>query len=127
MLFLFVLQFHGIRDVQSLKNIRMRNMNRIIIGQLNINPLRNIFESLPEQINGNVDILLILKTKLDNSFPNGQFLIKRYSAPYRLDQDAQRGKIMLFIKEDIPSKLLVVEDFLTKDFYIEINLHKKKW
>ena len=127
MLFLFVLQFHGIRDVQSLKNIRMRNMNRIIIGQLNINPLRNIFESLPEQINGNVDILLILKTKLDNSFPNGQFLIKRYSAPYRLDQDAQRGKIMLFIKEDIPSKLLVVEEFLTKDFYIEINLHKKKW
>ena len=105
----------------------MRNMNRIIIGQLNINPLRNIFESLPEQINGNVDILLILETKLDNSFPNGQFLIKRYSARYRLDQDAQRGKIMLFIKEDIPSKLLVVEDFLTKDFYIEINLHKKKW
>ena len=102
-------------------------MNRIIIGQLNINPLRNIFESLPEQINGNVDILLILETKLDNSFPNGQFLIKRYSAPYRFDQDAQRGKIMLFIKEDIPSKLLVVEDFLTKDFYIEINLHKKKW
>ena len=57
-----------------------------------------------------MDVLLILETKLDNSFPNGQFLIKRYSAPYRLDRDAQGGGIMLFITEDILSKLLAVED-----------------
>ena len=68
----------------------MRNMNRIIIGHLNIDSLKNKFESLQEQINGNVDILLILEAKLDDSFPNGQFLIKGYSAPYRLDRDAQR-------------------------------------
>ena len=53
----------------------MRKMNRIILGHLNINSLRNKFESLQEQIIGNVDILLISETKLDNSFPNGQFLI----------------------------------------------------
>ena len=53
---------------------------------------------------------MVLETKLDNSFPNGQFLIKRYSAPYRLDRDAQGGGIMLFIREDILSKLLAVED-----------------
>ena len=65
----------SIRDVQSLKNIRMRNMNRIIIDHININSLRNKFESLQEQINGDVDILLISETKLYNSFPNGQFLV----------------------------------------------------
>ena len=65
-------------------------MNRIIIGHLNIDSLKNKFESLQEQINGNVDILLISEAKLDDSFPNGQFLIKGYSAPYRLDRDAQR-------------------------------------
>ena len=81
-------------------------MNRIIIGHLNINSLRNKFESLQEQINGNVDNLLISGTKLENSFPNGQFLIKGYSAIYRLDRDAQGGGIMLFIREDISSKLL---------------------
>ena len=49
-----------------------------------------------------------METKLDNSFPNGQFLIKGCSAPYRLDRDAQGRVIMLVIREDIPSKLLVV-------------------
>ena len=37
----------------------MRNMNRVIIGYLNVGSLKNKFESLQEQINGNVDILLI--------------------------------------------------------------------
>ena len=101
-------------------------MNRIIIGHLNIDSLKNKFESLQEQINGNVDILLILEAKLDNSFPNGQFLIKGYSAPYRLDRDMQRGGIILFIREDIPSKLLALEDLPTEVFYVEINLRKKK-
>ena len=104
----------------------MRNMNRIIIGHLNIDSLKNKFESLQEQINGNVDILLILEAKLDDSFPNGQFLIKGYSAPYRLDRDTQRGGIILFIREDIPSKLLALEDLPTEVFYVEINLRKKK-
>ena len=53
----------------------MRNLNKIIIGDLNVNSLRNKFESLQEQINRNVDVLLILETKPGNSFPNGQFLI----------------------------------------------------
>ena len=74
-----------------------------------------------------MDILLISETKLDNNFPNGQFLIKGYSAPYRLDRDAESGGIMLFIREDTPSKLLAVEDSLTEGFYNEINLPRKKW
>ena len=41
----------SIRNVQSLQNIRMQNVNRIIKGHLNINSLRNKFESLQEQIN----------------------------------------------------------------------------
>ena len=105
----------------------MRNMNRIIIGLLTSNSLRNKFESLQEQINKNVDILLISEIKLDNTFPNGQFLIKGYSALYRLDRDAQGRGIMLFIREDIPSKLLAVDDFPTEGFYVEINLRKKEW
>ena len=62
----------------------MRDMNKIIIGNLSVNSVRDKFESLQEQINENVDILLISETKLDFSFPNGQFLIKEYCTPYRL-------------------------------------------
>ena len=104
----------------------MGNMNRIILVHLNINFLRKKFEILQEQINGNVDILLISQRKLVNSFPNGEILVKGSSAPYRLDRDPQGGGIMLFIRGDIPSNLLAVEEFLTEGFYFEINLRKKK-
>ena len=44
--------------------------NRIII---NLNSLRNKFDLLTYQINDNIDILMIEETKLDESFPIGQF------------------------------------------------------
>ena len=34
---------------------------------------------------------------------------------------------MLFVREDIPSKLLPVENSPTETFFIEMNLRKKKW
>ena len=54
----------------------MRNMNRSIIGHLNINSLRHKLESLQEQISENVDILLILETKLDKVFLMVSFGLK---------------------------------------------------
>ena len=33
----------------------------------------------------------------------------------------------MFIREDIPSKLLLVEKNPVEGFYVEINLHKNKW
>ena len=74
-----------------------------------------------------MDILLISETKLDNSFPNGYFLIKGYSTSYRLDRDAQGVGIMLFTREDISSKRLAIKDSPTEEFYVELNSRKKKW
>ena len=67
-------------------------------------------------IYGNVDLLLILETKLDNNFLNGQFLIKGYRGLYKLDWDAQGGGI---IREDIPSKLLAEKDSPAEGFCVE--------
>ena len=39
---------------------------------------------LEELIKDKTDIFLISETKLDSSFPSGQFLIKGYSTPFRL-------------------------------------------
>ena len=69
----------------NLKNIRIKNMKNVIIGQLNINSLRNKFPSLVEIIRGNLDILVITETKLDHTFPEKQFLIPGYRKPYRQD------------------------------------------
>ena len=66
-----------------LKSIRIKNLNKIVIGHLNINSLRNKFDFLVTQVKGYIDILMISETKLDESFPIGQFLIDGYSVPFR--------------------------------------------
>ena len=69
---------------------------------------------------------MLSETKLDSSFPEGQFLIPDYSAPYRIDRTSHERGLMLFVREDIPSKLLLPGNPPIKGFYIEINLRKKK-
>ena len=58
-------------------------LNKVIVGHLNINSLKNKFEALQYVINRNLDILL-LETKLDDSFPSAQFILKGYGIPNRL-------------------------------------------
>ena len=40
--------------------------NTVIVGYLNINSIRNKFEFLEDVINRNLDIILLLETKLDD-------------------------------------------------------------
>ena len=54
-------------------------------------------------------------------------LIKGFSELYRLDRNSKGGGIMLFIREDIPSKLMSIEKNSIEAFYIEVNLWKIKW
>ena len=68
---------------------------------------------------------MLSETKLDSSFPEGQFLIPDYSAPYRIDRTCHGGGLMLFVREDIPSKLLLAENAPIEGFYIEINYLRK--
>ena len=70
---------------------------------------------------------MISETKLDDSFPMGQFLIDNFSEPIRLDRNKNGGGILPYIREDIPSNILYFETLPIEGFYVEINLHKKKW
>ena len=36
-------------------------------------------------------MLMISETKIDESFPKGNFLIEGFSTPYRLDRDSKGG------------------------------------
>ena len=102
-------------------------MNRIIIAQININSIRNKFDALVSGIRGNVDILTISETKIDDSFPNRQFLIDGYTAPYRLDRNSVGGGILVYVREDVSSKLISVNFQNLEGFFLEMNLRKKKW
>ena len=111
----------------NLNFIRKGNFNRLVLVHIKINSIRNKFDILVKQITNNVDVLMISETKLDNSFTEGQFLIPGYSSPYRFDRNCRGGGIILYVREDIPSKLLSVENRPIEGFYLEINLRKKKW
>ena len=53
-------------------------------------------------------ILVISDTKLDKNFPVGQFLIDGYNVLFRFDRNGNGGGILLYIREDIPLKLLSI-------------------
>ena len=53
----------------TLQNLRLENPNRIMIGQLNINSIRNKFEVLTSLIADEIDVLLLSETKLNETFP----------------------------------------------------------
>ena len=62
-------------------------------------------------ISDNVDVLVITETKLDDSFPTGQFFIDGFSTPFRLDRNSRGGGILIYVREDIPSKQLSKHTF----------------
>ena len=59
-----------------------------------------------EIIKEKIHIFLISETKLDNSFPSGQFIIKSDSTPFRSDRNQNEGRLLLYVREDIPCKIL---------------------
>ena len=111
-----------------LKAIRLKNVNKPMIAHLNINSLRNKFEFLISLSEDNLDVLMISETKLDESFPTNQFMINGFSAPFRLDLNDKGGGIILYIREDIPSRLVSTESSQVEGFFVDVNLlNKKKW
>ena len=84
----------------------MKNLNRIIISQININSTRNKIEFLSEAVLGNTDILMVSETKIDMSFPTSQFVIQDCAANFRLDRTNTGGGILVYVRDDILSKLL---------------------
>ena len=61
-----------------LRKLRIKNLNKIIIAHLNINSIRNKFEMLALLFQGVIDILMICKTNIYDSFPTEQFIIEVY-------------------------------------------------
>ena len=64
-------------------------------------------------------ILMISETKLDDSFPDDQFLTEGYHAPFRFDRNKYGGGIILYFREYTPAKILchdfpVAASFLSK-------------
>ena len=114
------------QKVLSLKDLKHKNPENIILSYININSVRNKLDNLVTFLDGSVDILSIAETKIDSSFPESQFCLKGFKKPYRLDWSDTSGGLLTYIRSDIPSRLVKTN----KDYqvlFVELNLRKQKW
>ena len=112
-----------------MKNLRLKNPKNISFLYLNINSVRNKFKNMSSLISGNVDILIVVETKLDPSFPTAQFLIPGFHHPFRLDINRRSDGLVVYVKGSIPARVLTSFSTLadTQIIVFKINLRKEKW
>ena len=77
-------------------------------------------------IQGKFDILLVSEKKIDITFPSGQFIIPGFALPYRFDRNSKGGRWLLYLREDIPSKIIFVFKLTIEGFLIEVNVYVEK-
>ena len=71
----------------QIKKLRIKNPERVITGNLNINSLPNKFKQLKDIVLKYVDVIVLTETKLDDSFPKAQLLVDGFSEPERYDRN----------------------------------------
>ena len=104
------------------------NHNILIFSALNANSIPNKLDDIRITIADFVDILVITESKLDQSFPESQFFINRFSKPFRKDRNRHGGRLLMYIKDDMPQKESSFN--LPSDIeiiIIELNINKIKW
>ena len=109
------------------KKTRLKNINKVLMERININSIRNKFDKLTSMMKNNIDILMVSETKLDSSFTNAKFVIVGYAPTLRYDGNCHGGRILLFIRENIPAKILSTKSTNNfEGFFVELNFQKKK-
>ena len=86
--------------------MKNRSPGKLILGHVNINSLRNKFDSLKNTVGRNIIITLNSEIKLDYLFSLAQFKINGFSAPLRFKGDSKRGGPLMYTREDIQSRQL---------------------
>ena len=69
----------------SFPKLRLKNVNKVIIGNSNINSFPAKFNQVKEVILKNVDILVKTETTLDDTFPFGRFYVEGFTVSYRFE------------------------------------------
>ena len=86
--------------------IRPENFDNVILGTLNINSILPKFDEFKLMVSDYFDAIIATETKLNDSFPKVQFCIDGFSIPYRLDRNRNGRGLMIYARDDIPSKML---------------------
>ena len=63
---------------------------------------------------------MISEIKFDESFPSMQFCIDGYNI-FRSDRNAKGGSIIVYVRDDIPCKLIPMRNSTIEGFFIELK------
>ena len=95
-----------------------------LFGHLNINSIRNKFDTLDNIVKA-FDIFLISESKLDNTFPINQFAIGVHKV-FRRDRNRFGCALILHINENTPCKPLSNHLMLSDLELMAFELHQSK-
>ena len=93
------------RTANFLNQQGLKYAKNLIIGHLNINPIRNKFFDFKELVLSETDVCLISEIKLDDSFPDQQCHVNGYKM-FCKDRNKIGGGLILFVKENTPCKVV---------------------
>ena len=108
---------------------RLKYSKNIIFSYLNINSIRNEFDSVRAAIVNYVDILIAAETKINESFPTSQFAIDGFHKSLRLDATNESEGLLVYVKSYLPLRQLTKHEISSdiQALAFEINLRKEKW
>ena len=97
-------------SLSGILQLRLCYVNRLLIGNLNINSIINKFDQLKDTVLKYIDILLLTETRLDEAFLISQFLTDGFSTiqiskPYRFDRKKHGRGVIVYVQDTIPSKI----------------------
>ena len=120
---------NNVTDAKTgLHEMKLNYPDKLILGHVSINSIRKKFHAFTYKIGNNLDIILISETKFDDKLLTAQFFIKGFSAPYRQDRNRTGGGLLLFVREDVPSRYLNPKSKTDiETLSVEITLRKRKW
>ena len=90
----------------GLEEMKPNSPDNLILGHVSINSIQSKFDILIYIIGNNIHIILISETKINDTFLTAQFFIIVFSIPYRHIRNRTGGRIVLFVREDVPSRVL---------------------
>ena len=117
-------------NLEAVAKLRRDYLSYPMIEYLNINSIANKIVQLTDICKTSpIEILCIEETKLDTGFPNAQVhLPDYYFPPFRRDRNSSRREKIVYIRNEITAKrLLVYESQNMESICVEITIKKRKW
>ena len=113
----------------TLINLKAPKETGVKIAHLNINFLYKKIEGLTLFIQDKFDIQVLSETKLDDTYMSNQFQIEGFSIPFRADRNAHGGGLLIYVRDEIPCKILTNQELPSnvEAIFIEFNLKNSKW